>query len=106
MLHQINTNHDVKFRAFTASFGKMDRFNVRLSGRDGLLKPGKSTCSDFMSRRPARFTQADLARAIRAITQVEANMMVEVLPDGTMRILPVPTLSDGKPTIPEHTVIL
>lgn len=44
-----------------------------------------------MSRRPARFTQADLTRAIRAITQAEAKMMVEVLPDGTMRISPAPS---------------
>jgi hypothetical protein len=41
-----------------------------------------------MSRRPARFTQTDLSRAIKAIAQAGSNMMVEVLPDGTMRISP------------------
>lgn len=61
-----------------------------------------------MSRRPARFTQADLSRAIRAIAQAGSNMMVEVMPDGTMRILPAPSPSQspGTGTVPERTVIL
>jgi hypothetical protein len=40
-----------------------------------------------MSRRPARVTQADVARAIRAAQQCGAGE-VRVLPDGTIAILP------------------
>jgi hypothetical protein len=42
-----------------------------------------------MSRRAARFTQADVARAIRAVEQTGARMAVEIGPDGTIRIVPV-----------------
>jgi hypothetical protein len=40
-----------------------------------------------MSRTPARFTQADIARAIRAAQQTGAGAIF-VLPDGTIRIQP------------------
>jgi hypothetical protein len=40
-----------------------------------------------MSRRPATFTKADLARAL-AVAR-EHGMTVEVAPDGTLRIVPV-----------------
>lgn len=39
-----------------------------------------------MSRGYARFTQADLHRAIKAIAQSGADLAVEILPDGTIRI--------------------
>lgn len=40
-----------------------------------------------MSRTPARCTQADIARAIRAVEQIGGNgWIVDVLPDGTIRI--------------------
>jgi hypothetical protein len=39
-----------------------------------------------MSRRPARCTQADIARAVR-VAKAE-NMAVEILTDGTIRIVP------------------
>lgn len=39
-----------------------------------------------MSRTPARCTQADLARSIRAAKQAGAGA-VELLPDGTIRIV-------------------
>jgi len=42
-----------------------------------------------MSRRPARALQCDIARAIRAIEQTGARMMVEIATDGTIRLLPV-----------------
>lgn len=42
-----------------------------------------------MSRRPATFTKADLARAM-AVAR-EHGMTVEVAPDGTLRIVPVAT---------------
>lgn len=41
-----------------------------------------------MARTHARFTQADLARAIRAIEQTGAPMSVEITPDGVIRIVP------------------
>lgn len=41
-----------------------------------------------MSNRAARFTQADIARAIRAVEQTGAHMAVEILTDGTIRIEP------------------
>ncbi len=48
-----------------------------------------------MSRTPARFTQADVARTIRAAKQAGAGA-VELLPDGTIRIC----LDEGKPARP------
>ena len=40
-----------------------------------------------MSRRPAKVTQADIARALRAAQQVGPNWFVEIARDGTIRIL-------------------
>jgi hypothetical protein len=46
-----------------------------------------------MPKNPCRFTQAELARAMRvAVTQ---GMTVEVRPDGSIRIIPV-ELTKGK----------
>lgn len=42
-----------------------------------------------MSRTPAKVTQADIARAIRAIEQTGANLAVEIAKDGTIRLVPV-----------------
>jgi hypothetical protein len=41
-----------------------------------------------MSRRPARFTEADLRRAIRAVAKTNGRYTVEIAPDGTIRIVP------------------
>lgn len=46
-----------------------------------------------MSRTPARVTQADVARAIRAAKQAGAGY-VEVLPDGSIRISLSPSSTD------------
>lgn len=43
-----------------------------------------------MSRRAAKFTEADAVRAIKAIKRTGENMAVEIAPDGTIRIIPVP----------------
>lgn len=48
-----------------------------------------------MSRRPATFTQADVARALRAIKQADVKMSVEISPDGTIRIVPAQHLPGG-----------
>lgn len=51
-----------------------------------------------MSRRPARFTQADIYRAARAAQR--AGMAVEAMPDGRIRLVPV----DDVGPAPESTV--
>jgi len=48
-----------------------------------------------MPRRPARTTQADIARAIRAAEQAGSLRTVEIAPDGTIKLVPV------EPTKPE-----
>ena len=42
-----------------------------------------------MSRTPAHVTQADIARAIRAIQQTGADMAVEIATNGTIRLVPM-----------------
>lgn len=44
-----------------------------------------------MSRTPAKFTQADIARALRAVSQCDVNMEVILEPDGRIRISPAST---------------
>jgi acylphosphatase len=39
-----------------------------------------------MSRRPARCTEADLKRVIKAVLALGAHGTVEILPDGTIRV--------------------
>lgn len=48
-----------------------------------------------MPRTPARVTQADIARALRAAQQVGSPMAVKVRPDGTIEIVPVMPASGG-----------
>jgi hypothetical protein len=57
-----------------------------------------------MSRTPARFTQPDVARAIRAAKQAGAGT-VELLPDGTIRIRLVSEEADAR-LEPEQEVVL
>lgn len=52
-----------------------------------------------MSRTPARVTQADVARAIRAAQQCGAGR-VYVLPDGTITIDPQPFLGAERTNYP------
>lgn len=64
-----------------------------------------------MSRRPARVTQADIARALRAVEQTGTRAAVEVAPDGTIRIVPVDASPVGQapptaPLEPEIEIIL
>jgi hypothetical protein len=46
-----------------------------------------------LSRRQARFTQADIHRCIKAVAQSGAAMAVEVMPDGIIRIAPIAAVS-------------
>jgi hypothetical protein len=57
-----------------------------------------------MSRTPARFTQPDVARALRAAKQAGAGT-VELLPDGTIIIRLVSEETDAQAE-PEREVIL
>ncbi|MGV8833283.1 MAG: hypothetical protein ACOH2N_15015 [Devosia sp.] len=41
-----------------------------------------------MSRSPAKVTQADVARALRAVAQTGLSAVVEIATDGTIRIVP------------------
>lgn len=43
-----------------------------------------------MSRRPLRFREADLRRAIRAAGKEGIPMAVEISPDGLIRMVPAP----------------
>jgi hypothetical protein len=47
-----------------------------------------------MSRRPARATQADIARALRAAEQVGARVRIDLHPDGTISLIPI---EEGQP---------
>jgi hypothetical protein len=42
-----------------------------------------------MPRRPATFTQADIARVLRAVKDVGVAVRVEILPDGKISVEPV-----------------
>jgi hypothetical protein len=58
-----------------------------------------------MPRRPARFTQADIVRAIRAAP----NHVVEITPDGSIRLVPEHLAVPSKPleiVEPERKIIL
>jgi hypothetical protein len=41
-----------------------------------------------MSMRAARFSQADIARAVRAADKAGTGRVVEIAPDGTIRLVP------------------
>lgn len=60
-----------------------------------------------MSRRPAKITQADVARAIRAAKQ-EGAAGVEVRPDGSIFVSLVPQSTDPKkaPVAEQREVVL
>lgn len=47
----------------------------------------------IMSRRPARFTESDLARVIRVADRLGVARTIEIRPDGTISLVPV----DAKP---------
>ena len=39
-----------------------------------------------MSRSPARFTQADVSRAVKALIKLGHKAFLQILPDGTFKI--------------------
>jgi len=56
-----------------------------------------------MSRRPARCTQADISRAVKA---AGPGMCVDILPDGTIRIAPYAAPATPAPLAPKVRVPL
>ena len=56
-----------------------------------------------MPRSPARFTQADVARAIRAVEQAGGNMEVILEPDGRIRIVPRRDRDDARDAAVDYT---
>lgn len=58
-----------------------------------------------MGRRPARFRQSDVARALRAAKQAGVNMAVEISTDGVIRIVPV-SGSTSVLVAPERELVL
>lgn len=58
-----------------------------------------------MSRTAARVTQADIARALRAVEQVGLPMAIEILTDGTIRLVPSSQSLAGKVAKPELIVL-
>ena len=58
-----------------------------------------------MSRTPARFSQADVARTIRAAKQAGAGA-VELLPDGRIRIRLDGPEKPAQPVEPDPEVVL
>lgn len=58
-----------------------------------------------MSRAPARFTQADIARAIRAVKQEGLHAAVKADKDGTIWIVPIKADTLETPCIDEDKEI-
>lgn len=61
-----------------------------------------------MSRTPARFKQADVQRAIRAAKKTGVDMVVDILLDGTIRLVPVAHVtiqSQTPPVEPEEVLV-
>jgi hypothetical protein len=57
----------------------------------------------LMSRRAARITQADVARALRAAEQVApGRRIVEVTPEGVIRIVPLDANQAPRAARPAH----
>lgn len=64
-----------------------------------------------MPRTAAKVTQADIARTVRAVAQARVKAVVEVAPDGTIRVLigENARLQQDQPQIPieqEEEVVL
>lgn len=59
-----------------------------------------------MPRANARFTQAEVARALRAVKQAGVRMKVNVLPDGTIQISPDNEAPQEQPTVPVKKIVI
>lgn len=59
-----------------------------------------------MPRTAAKVTQADIARVIRAVVQARVKAVVEVAPDGTIRVLIGENERDAMPAFPREEEII
>lgn len=60
-----------------------------------------------MTRRAARYTEADLRRAVKVATQFTPPLTVEVEPDGTIKIVPSsPPAKKSRPLEPGKDIVL
>src|ERR1019366_6648153 len=85
--------------------GRPSRLCAAQRARGG--RGGTSGGPEHMSRRPARCTQADIRRAIKAVEQAGASMAVEILPDGTIRLTPVSQKPEDNAVIgPQRRIVL
>ena len=57
-----------------------------------------------MSRRPARFTEADVRRAAKVAKQL--GLAVEITPDGTIRLAPATVTTPAEASRPEREIVL
>jgi len=57
-------------------------------------------------RRIARCTQAEIRRAMRVAELAEKPMAVEILPDGTIRIVPASQSQQSTPPVSERKIVL
>lgn len=57
-----------------------------------------------MSRRPARFTEADVRRAAKVAKQL--GLSVEIAPDGTIRIAPATVTSPENAPLAGKEIVL
>ena len=53
----------------------------------------------------ARFTQADVARTVRAVAAAKLRAEIVIAPDGTIRIVPVDQ-SQPQPVAPKRDIVL
>jgi hypothetical protein len=59
-----------------------------------------------MSRRPARFTESDIRRALAAVTKSGGNAVVEIAPDGTIRLVPAALTTPTEAAPAERRIVL
>ena len=48
----------------------------------------------------ATFRQSDLTRALKAAKQADVRVVVEIMPDGTLRVAPAPSEAESRPLNP------
>lgn len=58
-----------------------------------------------MSRAPLRFTEADLRRAVKAAGSASLPMAAEILPDGTIRMVPIEVHQEPKSIEPAPSYV-
>jgi hypothetical protein len=72
-----------------------------------MLQGGPARPEGAMSRRAARITQADVARALKALAQTGVRAALEICADGVLRIVPLEPapIAEAPPSAPTPPVI-